>query len=278
MRIKFHRAGSSTGHDTASWPVLLLLLVVVLAPTACLLWFMHKAMQNERFAVQQKLVEAYRGHLSAVQARLGRYWDTHVQGLDELAEGASGSATFAQAIHSGWADGLVCFDNRGQIVYPNAALADKLESPDPAWSKAVQLEHYDRDLLAAADEYATVARQATNANLAARALQAQARCLAQSNHKTEAVKILTETMADPRYAQATDSQGRLIVLNGELMALELMENAGASRPTLDRLKQQVMDYANPLLSSSQRRFLMRELKLLFPGDVNFATAEAVVWD
>ena len=50
--------------DPQWWPLFLLLLAVVLLPTACLLWMMTRAIDNERLAVQQMLAEACRGHLS----------------------------------------------------------------------------------------------------------------------------------------------------------------------------------------------------------------------
>src|ERR1051325_11341538 len=49
--------------DTGRWLVPLLLLVGVLAPTACLLWFLNVAVNNQRDASRRKLAEAYRGQL-----------------------------------------------------------------------------------------------------------------------------------------------------------------------------------------------------------------------
>jgi hypothetical protein len=62
-RVRGLRAG--TGGEARLWPVLLLLLAVVLVPTACLLWLMTVAIRNERLAVRQRLGEAYRGQLYA---------------------------------------------------------------------------------------------------------------------------------------------------------------------------------------------------------------------
>ena len=53
--MKFGLSRLRTGHDAKSWPVLLLLLVVVLVPTVGVRWFMSQAMRNERLAVRQKL-------------------------------------------------------------------------------------------------------------------------------------------------------------------------------------------------------------------------------
>ncbi len=40
-------------------PVLLLLAIAVILPTVCLLWFMVRAVKNERLAVRQKLIDVY---------------------------------------------------------------------------------------------------------------------------------------------------------------------------------------------------------------------------
>ena len=51
-----------TGHDFALWPVLLLLLIV-LVPSAGIVWMMRTAMDSERLAARQRLAEAYAAQL-----------------------------------------------------------------------------------------------------------------------------------------------------------------------------------------------------------------------
>ena len=43
------------------------LVLVALVPAVGVLWFMTVAMRNERFAVQERLVEVYHTHLTALQ-------------------------------------------------------------------------------------------------------------------------------------------------------------------------------------------------------------------
>ena len=52
------------GQHIRAWPMLALLLLIVLGAIGCVLWFMRAAMENERFAVRQKLTDAYRGQLT----------------------------------------------------------------------------------------------------------------------------------------------------------------------------------------------------------------------
>ena len=81
MAVFRHKAGMGNGWGL--WPVLLVLLLAVLVPTGCVLWFMLCAVRNERLAVRQKLEEAYRGHLSIVQERLANHWEQKVEALEE---------------------------------------------------------------------------------------------------------------------------------------------------------------------------------------------------
>ena len=48
--------------------LVMLLLLAVLVPSVCLLWFMNQAVKSERSAARQKLFEAYRGHLALAVA------------------------------------------------------------------------------------------------------------------------------------------------------------------------------------------------------------------
>lgn len=49
MSGKHRTSGGGTGYGSGLWPVLLSLLVVLI-PTACVLWFLNEAVQNERLA------------------------------------------------------------------------------------------------------------------------------------------------------------------------------------------------------------------------------------
>ena len=75
---KHHRTAYG-GRDPHWWPLLLLLLTVVLLPTACLLWLMTKAIDNERLAVRQILAETCRGQLVRLRSQWDEHWQTRAQ-------------------------------------------------------------------------------------------------------------------------------------------------------------------------------------------------------
>jgi signal transduction histidine kinase len=251
------------GRPSGSW-LMLLLLLAVLVPSVCLLWFMNQAVRNERLAVRQKLADAYRVNLALVQNQLAFYWLQTAGALDYQADRSSPPVFFSQQVRAGLADAVVCFDAAGNVTYPSAVPALKPEAPEPAWLEAQSLEASRPG--DAADAFARLAAQASSANLAARALQAQARCLVRAGKTNEAVAVLTGPLGEERYRDATDSQGRLLVPNAELMALELLQDSAPNRAPLPlfRLRRRVLDYSDPALSSPQRRFLMRELQKLSP--------------
>lgn len=238
---------------------------MVLVPSICLLWFMNRAMQNERLAVRQKLVEAYRTHLVLAQERLQTHWRQSAEDLEAQLEMRPAPAVFAQAIRAGAADAVVCFDAGGQVIYPDVVAAPTPEKPNAAWAEARNLE--SRDPAAAATAYARLAEQATDANLAARALQAQARCMTRAGDPAAAIALVTGPLADARYRASTDAQGRLVVPNAELMALEILKDSAPDQARLirERLQARLLDYDDSAMAAPQRRFLLRELPKLFPG-------------
>ena len=91
------------------------LVLLTLLPSAGVLWFMNAAVTSESAAAEQRVMEAYRGQLRLVRARLDPLWRTQVAKLD-----ASGSPArqFERLITEGLADGAVLFDERGAVVYP----------------------------------------------------------------------------------------------------------------------------------------------------------------
>src|SRR5688572_20708500 len=256
------------GRDSDVWPVALLLFAVVV-PAVSLLWFMNAAMRNERLATRQKWAEIFRPQLLSSQAYLDQHWhDLGVQ-LEELARTNSPPVAFAKAVESGLVDSVILFSPEGRLVYPNVASAIPTEELDRRWADAGRLEHRERDFSNAARLYDALAREATNANIAARAWQAKARCLVHAGQKDAAVRLVVETFGEPRYRQAVDPQGRLIAANVEMMAYEFSHNEELRR----RLGERLNDYANPALAAPQRRFLMKELQTSSPEFPTLAAEE-----
>jgi signal transduction histidine kinase len=279
-----------TGHDTDVWPVVLLLFAV-LAPAVCLLWFMGSAMRNERLAARQKLADVYRAQLSASHARLQRHWTETMAKLEKLAAATPASTAFANCARSGIVDSAVIFDEQERISYPDSPSAPLTPALSPAdgerekgrgagelevkWQEASRLDDL-RKYLEAAARYDALARETKNEHAAARAFQAEARCLAQAGQNDAVISLVNEVFNSERFRQAADPQGRLIAANAELLALELStnRNSPAFESIARRLGARLADYENPALAAPQRRFLMHEVQRLSPEKVEFPTLAA----
>jgi signal transduction histidine kinase len=112
---RFRLFGRHMGEDIRAWPMLALLLLVVLVAIGCVLWFMREAVQNARLAVRQRLAEAYAGQLSLLQKRVEDQWKHDLERIDR---DPPGPALFARTASEGWADAIICYDQKGRAIYP----------------------------------------------------------------------------------------------------------------------------------------------------------------
>lgn len=247
-----------TGHSRGMWPVLLVLLLAVLVPTACVLWFMNAAIRNERLAVTQKLVDVYRKELLQITERVDEEWANRFAEAEKLHKHSPVSA-FQQIIQKGLADSAIIYDKTGAAVYPTISKAELIEKPTgPGWVEAHKLEYELNKPAKAAEFYAKILKANKTPNIQALAIQAQVRCLTKAAQRDKAIQLLRETFDknEKKYREATDSQGRLIVANLLLLATQLSEPE-QSKNLIQKLKQIISDYTNNM-PSAQRRFLITE--------------------
>jgi signal transduction histidine kinase len=94
--------------------VLIALLTVL--PAACVLWFMNDALTSESASARQRVLEAHRGQLRLVRARLDPAWRERAARLN--ADGGP-EQWFHRVVTGGMADGAVVLSSAGTIEYPN---------------------------------------------------------------------------------------------------------------------------------------------------------------
>lgn len=267
---------TGTGHCGGLWPVLPVFLLAVLVPTGCVLWFMTAAVRNERLAVRQRLADIYAQRARAARDVLRQYWSGRAAALG-AARGRSAPSLFAALVRAGAADGVVVYDEAGNVEYPAARPAAPLDAAalTPPWLAARKLEFEAGEIASAVRAYARIAQQGANV-IRARALQAQARCLLRVGRKQEALDLLAGPLAEQALAAATDFDGRLIGPSALLLAVEL--SADRDLPQAERLAARLAarlnDYDAPAMASAQRRFLMRRLGRIAPAQASFATLPA----
>ncbi len=266
MTAREGRRIKGLGHARRAWPVLLLLVGAVLVPTVSVLWFMSQAVQNERLAIRQKLAQAYQAELAGAVAELDEHWREQTGEFAEVVAEHPAPQAFRQLVASGTVQAAIIYDRAGRVAYPaepRQSLAHA-ESDTVAWAVARELEFRQQEYLEAADAYGSIVPKAAGIHEAAQARMAQARCLWKAGDRQDALQILTEALSNPSYGAARDWQGRLIVPNAQLMALELAEpGSPRTAAVLSRLVDRLNDYGPPPMPTAQRRFLMQRVRELF---------------
>ncbi len=276
MADKRIRIGAGQGRGL--WPVLLVLLLAVIVPTACVLWFMNAAMRNERLAVRQKLTNIYRQRAADARVALETFWSAKADAL-QAARQLPPWQLFARGVESGLAESLIVYDEAGGVRYPDTHRPAPIKLPvdSPQRLQARKLEYDLAEHVEAANLYARIASGAGDINLQALALQGQARCLLKAGRKQQALEILTGPLAEAKLRNAADARGRLVAPSALLLALQLLEDPSEAvfRKLADKLTEQLNDYSHAAMPSSQRRFLMRMLREIDPaaGDLPTLTAE-----
>lgn len=258
------------GKRAAQGPLVILLLLVVIVPTAGVVWFMTVAMRNERAAVRETLTAAYQTRLAVQAQQLGAVWAARKESLEAMDPDLLPSEAFAALVSAGDVDSVVIYDEKDALAYPRdpAAPARGAISRSAPWLEAQRLEFGDLDYAAAARAYGRLARATGNLDLAARAYQAQARCLGKDGRSDEAVSILRGTVAEDRFRAARDGQGRLIIPDSLMLALHLLDDPAGDETgaAADDLRERLLDYGEPLMPVAQRRFLMRQLQAIRPHE------------
>lgn len=250
------------------WLAPLFLLLGVLAPTACVLWFMNVAVNNQRDASRRQLADAYRGQLALLRDRVDGYWALRASDLEREAPEGAAPAVFERIVKLGLADSAIVL---GRAPYPSAA---GRIAADPAagrtdWMAAQTLESW-RDASLAAASWAAIAKAERDPALSARAAQARIRCLIRSGDKPAALRAIDEEFRAPDRLRATDLAGRVIAADEFLLAIQLLATSDPRRgASMQRAVALVSDYTSSM-PAAQRLYLMNELG----GAATFPTYDA----
>ena len=252
------------------WPVLLLLLAAVLAPTICVLWFMKVAIANERFAVREKLAAAYRAQLQQGLEQIESFRTQRRGALNDYGPSITPAENFARIVRDGLADSVLIYGEDDQLLYPilpqRSAASEETDSEQ--WDAAWTLEFNQGEPAWAADIYDQLVKaHQDDPPIAARALLARARALAKANRTSEALVILAGTLPAEPYREVRNARGNMLAPEALLAAAELIANPEDPQfqATTKRLAAWINDYSEPLMPSPQRIFLMERLSELAPA-------------
>ena len=215
-----------------AWSLPALLLIAVVVPSACVLWFMNEAVEHQAAATRQAVADAYRGQLRLVRARLVSAWRSRTEAMNR--EGTPNAAVvFKTLVTTGAADSVIVLGNERAPAYPALLRAD-VRQADPAASEEQ------------------------------RVAQAVVRDLVRAGNTRGAIDAIGSFLASKSASRGTDAQGRLLTVNARLLLINLLSPGDRRRAIeIQRLTAFVNDYWIPL-PSAQRVFLMEQLRSLDP--------------
>ena len=251
--------------DRGVWPVAVVALAAALVPTACVLGFMTAAMRNEQLAVRQRLADVYQQKLQADQKEIASFWSARSYfTLRTQDDSTPPVELFAQLVREGNIDSAVILDDAGIPAYPTGPRIVVSEEPIPSlhWREARRYEFELEDYQQAEEAYARAADEPGLADPAvtAQLMISRARCLARAGHTEDAMRILLEDLSGSALPLARDHFGRVITLDAQLHALELMPPGDNRCSTLAvQLAEQVNAYdAGPLTPPATQRLHVME--------------------
>lgn len=230
-RVKTH-----TGYGQFRWVVLLLVVVVIL-PTVCLLWFMSEVTHNQRLVIRQKLVDDHKKRL-----------DVTLQDLDEKAARLRAPferdqdndvyETFISATRQGGYDTLLIYDDSGQRLYPKLSTdTDRSMQGSKVFPEAWQLEFVDRHYAQAVQLYKQHVISALATDWGGRlmgkksaeavrqgimAMIGHSRCLAKMDRIDEAIAVCRGVTSGP-FEDVADPEALSLVANAHLLMIDWMQ-------------------------------------------------------
>lgn len=256
------------GRDRGFLTMVCLLLLAVLVPTGCVLYFMNEAIGREREAAARTMSEAYAVTLRGIADSIDALWQRRSADLERVSESDSPAAWFERAVTQGFADAVICLAPDGTPLYPAPPQAP---APDPTehapeWIAAREQERANK-FEVASQAYSAIAANSTDEQGKARALQAMIRCLRHAGRRDAAISAIRRHFETGGLMRTTDLQGRVIGADELLLAIHVLPETDPNRRMIARrLHQVVATYSGSIMPSPQRVFLMGELRALKGGE------------
>ncbi len=230
--------------------VVLLLAVAVILPTLCLLWFMSRAVKNERLAVRQKLSDIYRQRLGTLSNRIDELWSARIEILEQQAAMERRPVEMFERLvgrestesSSKICDAIIIFDSNGKLLYPvtgggepPAGFSDELNE---AWGVEFNLEDFAR----AARLYEQIADSIVDDYTHYSALMGKVRCLKKLGIIEQAL-ALCEKIAYGQIPENISSSSAALIARARILLINLKSETkdGLKRSDLQNLINSAID-------------------------------------
>ena len=249
-----------TGRNQLQWVALLAIAVVL--PTVSLLWFMSRAVSNERLVIREKLAAIYQDKLALAGQKAAETCAANISILDKIGQNANPYPLFKQLVLEHNFEGVVAFDSDSTVVYPVSGdvMADTVQQ-DNDFAAARQLEFTGKQYAEAAESYGRFSAH-KDPQIAVAAIMGKSRCLSKLGRLDEAIEECQKA-AFVFVDSNTNTALLVAVQNARLLLLDLLRQAGTQ--SRQELVQRTVNgliadlYIAPKMPSSRNLFIAKKV-------------------
>jgi signal transduction histidine kinase len=261
------RTGFASGQ--LRWVVLLLIVAVIL-PTVCLLWFMSEVVRNERLAIRQKLVTIYREQLTRTVKQVNDSWSQNYKFLDTQDPNAHPYQVLAAVTRNNFCDGLLIYDSAGTYIYPTISTETGVPSqPSAAFTEAWQLEFVNQEFARAAELYDQITKDSNDLTRLT-AFIGKSRCLAKLDMPDQAIEVCRQVAFSPLQKRG-DAPTLTIIGNAGLLLLKFTSGSDRYKATFEET---IENLVSMLYSANQAGFSLPPTQNLFVAQKVLDAAQA----
>ncbi len=171
--------------------VTLLLMIAVVLPSVCLLWFMTEAVKNERLAVRQKLIDVYQEKSNPLIEHLQQKRIEFEQTLPSIDQADPFSFFKNFCLNKEYAEGLVIYDDNDKIIFP-VLFKEPYHIDTTKFEKGWTTEFIDADYTKAAKQYEQAIIYSSIPYEVFYGQLAMIRCYEKAENIKEAIKLCRE--------------------------------------------------------------------------------------
>ncbi len=169
----------------------IVLAAAIILPSSCLLWFMTRTIQNERFGVIERVRRLSQNQIDLIDNAIKTAWMPLAAVVGHISDSDSRRCYARLLNHPAiQCDGALVFSLSGQLLYPVVSDTVIAQDDSPGVLKNIwSIEFVNRDIEKAGTLYQQLARQTIDPLVRQKALAAQARCLMKRQLEPEAMAI-----------------------------------------------------------------------------------------
>jgi signal transduction histidine kinase/tetratricopeptide (TPR) repeat protein len=251
MALRSRKFVDATGKQQLRWVVLLLAIAVIL-PTVCLLWFMSRAVRNERLAVKQKLTDVYMQRLETLSKGIDDLWSARIETLGQQATAEHQPVEIFERLvgreeetnGSRICDAIIIFDDKGRLLYPVTGDGKQQAELSDEFTEAWGVEFTEGNFPRAIKLYERISESFVDDYTRYSALMGKIRCLRKLANIEQAI-VLCEKIAYGQFPEDVSSSSAALIARARILLVDLKSETkeGLARSDLQNLINSTISYA-----------------------------------